>query len=1045
MSDRSSRTVEWFGWLDLVLGLIILIAPRQVAALFRLPALVDQDVSDLHFVGTLVCVLGLLYIVSGRLKAQGFTVASLLDRPLVPFVMAVLWWMGIVPGVLAIAFSVIDFSGFLWTLLAWRSETQAGLHPGGPDLPPQSRAGRALEILGILDVVTGLVIVIGGTAVAGLLQVDAPMIGAPSYLRLAGLLTGGIGMLYVISGAFSARGTVIASLMVRPFVVIVLFVLRLRGPIGDPLFYGGAGFEVFAFLWTFIASWIDRHHPATGRAPLLARAIAALFGFVSSVRNARTFHPDGRVFLGTVQSEKLGGRVLMRIGMGLMKRGMPPWLAYRIPDAPSIACRFFDRDGVPLERRPGDDLDLLCTAGGDRLWKLVINLATGGHKYGLRQFDYFANEYFAQVPYRIDGGTYWIRIVPDGRPRPSTDGRSREQALTDAVAARATLRVEMQRAGDPSEPFVPIGTIRFEEEIEIDQETLHFDPVDGRGFAPHGFFTGLRKVVYPASVGSRPATIAERETRENDLAVHRAGRHLARRWAAVLGLAALIIAGAAAIYLLLRFTRDVPVDYTEGENLFMHGSTGGERRNGIPYWYWVALPELFPELLPDPQPGQGYASFGLVYKEGADKRYALPYGVSMRNFRGIDVVYLNCGACHIGSVRERPGGKQEVYAGMPAHQFDLGAFGNFLTSVPASQKFTGVRLLDQIRKMENNRHRAACKPDWINTLLLKYVAAHLMREQLIILGERLKFIQIKTWGPGRVDTFNAPKALLNFPMDHAPESEKLGNADFPSVWNQAPREGMHLHWDGNNILVRERNLSAAFGTGAYPGNLDTARVVQMQHYLDTAKPKPYPFPKDKVLAQKGAPLYAQYCAGCHGTRERPFDGKYVGKVVPIDQINTDRRRLDSYTWELAVNQSTLYAGFERDWGFPFDYPQRFHEFRKTNGYANSPLDGIWLRAPYLHNGSVPNLCELLKPAKDRTRMFWNGNDVYDQRNVGFVSDVPAWNGHAFFPIDTTVLTSGNTHTGHEDRPDHPLPDGLSYGTNLGAGEKWALIEYLKTF
>ena len=42
-------------------------------------------------------------------------------------------------------------------------------------------------------------------------------------------------------------------------------------------------------------------------------------------------------------------------------------------------------------------------------------------------------------------------------------------------------------------------------------------------------------------------------------------------------------------------------------------------------------------------------------------------------------------------------------------------------------------------------------------------------------------------------------------------------------------------------------------------------------------------------------------------------------------------------------------------------PWRFSHFRKTNGYANMPLDGLWLRAPYLHNGSVPTLRALLFP------------------------------------------------------------------------------------
>src|ERR1035438_320888 len=135
-----------------------------------------------------------------------------------------------------------------------------------------------------------------------------------------------------------------------------------------------------------------------------------------------------------------------------------------------------------------------------------------------------------------------------------------------------------------------------------------------------------------------------------------------------------------------------------------------------------------------------------------------------------------------------------------------------------------------------------------------------------------------------------------------------------------------------------------------------------------------------------------------------------------------------------LNQSTLYAGYEKDWGFSEPYPQRFHLFRKTHGYANSPLDGIWLRAPYLHNGSVPNLRELLEPSSARTKLFYRGNNVFDSQNVGFVSDLPSQGGREFYRFDTSQRGNGNQ--GHE---------GQAYGTELPANEKRALIEYLKTF
>ena len=175
------------------------------------------------------------------------------------------------------------------------------------------------------------------------------------------------------------------------------------------------------FVWTFVAWRNDERYGCDpARVPLLAGWTAGFFGFVSGVvRNSRTFHPDGRVFRGTVRSlnpsdgslaraaQQLEGSLFMRIGMGVMKRGMPAWLADHIPDAPSIASRFYGADAgdtIPLERRLRQDLDLLCTAGGDRLWKLLVNLALGGQMYGLKQFDYFDNVYYADVPYRIDDG-----------------------------------------------------------------------------------------------------------------------------------------------------------------------------------------------------------------------------------------------------------------------------------------------------------------------------------------------------------------------------------------------------------------------------------------------------------------------------------------------------------------------------------------------------------------------------------------------------------------------------------------------------------------
>lgn len=471
------------------------------------------------------------------------------------------------------------------------------------------------------------------------------------------------------------------------------------------------------------------------------------------------------------------------------------------------------------------------------------------------------------------------------------------------------------------------------------------------------------------------------------------------------------------IYLALRLNRDEPVTYAGLEDHFKYGSTGGERDAGIPYWLWKVLPEMFPEFLPEP--AKGYASLGFLFDETRPVDRDLPVGVSKRNVQGIDRVFLNCAVCHTGTVRNTPESAPRLIVGMPANALDLQAFERFLFNCATSEKFTPDRIAAEMKRIGAN-------DDLINRSILRHFAIDIGRRRLLFLRDRFKFMDREPdSGPGRVDTFNPPKVLLNFRMDQLPESEWVGNCDLPSVWNQKKRKGMWLHWDGNNNSVEERNRSAAFGTGAIPPTLDRPSMKKMETYLADATPPAYPFPINQVLAQRGAPLYAQHCASCHGANGTDFTGQLVGQVTPIEQIGTDRHRLDSYSADLAANQNLLYAAYPED---------RFTHFRKTFGYANQPLDGLWLRAPYLHNGSVPTLRDLLTPAAQRPKHFYRGYDVYDPTNIGFVSDRPEEGTRKYFAFDTAL--PGNGNFGHE---------GAAYGTELSDADKDALIEFLKTF
>ena len=477
--------------------------------------------------------------------------------------------------------------------------------------------------------------------------------------------------------------------------------------------------------------------------------------------------------------------------------------------------------------------------------------------------------------------------------------------------------------------------------------------------------------------------------------------------------AVIVVLVLAVVYLLVRFTGNSPVEYDNAEEHFKYGSTGGEILTGIPYGVWMALPGVFN------LPGGDYQSFGFLYEKGK----ALPIGTSVRRYQGIDRVAFNCAICHVGSLRETPTSAPTYVSGMPSNTVDLRAFYKFLFDAAKDERFSAGLILSQMKAMN-------VKEDFINRQLLRLYAVFVLQSALVSRNQRLQFILAEPeFGPGRIDTFSPAKALLNFPPDKMPPSERIGTADLPSIWYQGKREGMQLHWDGNNTSLQERDRSAAFGTGAYPTTLDRESMRRTEAYLLDAKPLAYPYPIDATRAARGKQIYAQMCSYCHGADGQNFAAGQgaLGKVTPIEKIGTDRRRLDSYTEELALSQNLIYAGTK-------DPNERFSHFRKTYGYANMPLDGVWLRAPYLHNGSVPTLHELLEPSVKRTPVFYRADDVIDKVQVGFESNVAERGGHKYFQYDTKL--PGNGNMGHE---------GKEYGTELPAPDKDALVEYLKTF
>ena len=458
----------------------------------------------------------------------------------------------------------------------------------------------------------------------------------------------------------------------------------------------------------------------------------------------------------------------------------------------------------------------------------------------------------------------------------------------------------------------------------------------------------------------------------------------------------LILAAAAGALGWYALFRQVPErEFASIEEAFKYGSIGAEEERGIPYWIWLVLPRLFPEYLPGPG---GYASLGLPWEPAQPT----PVGFARRTI-GYERIGINCGLCHMATVRDAVTSVPKFYPGGPSHTFDVLAYQNFLFDSASDPRFNADNILGAVVQIYDM--------PLFDRLLYRYLLIPGTRRALLEQKEQFAWTASRpAWGRGRIDPFNPVKVLtLGVGV-----GDTIGNADMVPIWNLRPREGMDYHWDGLNLVLREVFLSSAIGDGATPKSLPFEHVRALEDWLMDVKPPPFPFPIDRQLAASGAAVFERECADCHA-----FGGSRTGKVIPVSEVGTDPHRAEMWTTEAAEAYND-YAS---------DYDWDFNEFRSTGGYVAVPLDGLWIRAPYLHNGSVPYLDDMLRPPAERTPVFHRGFDVYNSERVGFVSE-----GSDAERFGTRLDTSeaGNSNAGH------------LWGTELAEEETAALLEYLKT-
>lgn len=191
-------------------------------------------------------------------------------------------------------------------------------------------------------------------------------------------------------------------------------------------------------------------------------------------------------------------------------------------------------------------------------------------------------------------------------------------------------------------------------------------------------------------------------------------------------------------------------------------------------------------------------------------------------------------------------------------------------------------------------------------------------------------------------------------------------------------------------------------------------------YINSLEPPKYPYPVNLSLAAEGRSVFDKNCSKCHGTYGP--EGKYPNLLIPQAIIGTDSLINNS-----NYQQSDMIRWFNTGWFAQGDHPARLEPF---NGFIAPPLDGVWITAPYLHNGSVPTVEALLKSSLRPTHWRRDFSSLqYDYHKLGWkYEETPKKKDRDTY--DTTIPGYGN--------------GGHTFGDRLTDGERTALIEYLKT-
>jgi RoxA-like, cytochrome c-like len=502
------------------------------------------------------------------------------------------------------------------------------------------------------------------------------------------------------------------------------------------------------------------------------------------------------------------------------------------------------------------------------------------------------------------------------------------------------------------------------------------------------------------------------------------------------------------------------LEVADGRDLF-RSVANSERYGLIPQ---AANPRFNPDGLP----------IGISKTTVATPIKGLPAGWPAGTYAG-----LTCAACHQSELRYK--GKRVVIEGGVAHAFDIQAYVRALDdALQAVLNDAGKfdRLAGKLGAADANARDGLRKR-------VESEAARVRKYDTSGIASPYRF------GPGRIDalTLIRNRVLAVLPGIGENHSTPIAPVKPPFLWN-AP-QGSWTQWSAVIQDPIARNFGETVGVylpidlisktpaeGLFQSNAAIAELGRVENTLARLAPPSWPeevFGRiDRDKAKAGKALFMEYCASCHNawpyrwTEPNKFGKRFIlVGLVPQTYVGTDRTQFEAVRpfaipghlrnylppelrdkdvlpgaelglilqrtlLETAASKLKLTDAEKVDL---LGYRELPSPPPPEHVYKAAPRDGVWATPPFMHNGSVPNLYEMLIPAKERTKKFYLGGD-FDPIRVGVETTATS----GAFLMDTTLL--GNSNAGHSFEAG-PRGNGV-IGPPLTEEQRWALVEYLKS-